>query len=264
MKVNSVISKTVIGKSKIKGVKYSYNPYIGCEHNCLYCFANYMKKYTNHDNDEWGTFVDVKINAVELLEKELSKKEYKDVIFIGTVTDCYQPIEKEYEITRESLKVLLKHKCKISILTKSNLVLRDIDLLKQFDYVEVGISCSFYNDKDRSFFEPNTVSIRERVEALKILKENGIKTYLFIAPFIPHISNIEMSIKLFKNYVDYIILDSLNFIGPDKTKLIKALENYGEKKDKILVLLNNPNYYVELKKYFNDICKRYGIVGINT
>lgn len=262
MKVNSINAKSIICKSKIYGIKYSFNPYIGCSHDCKYCFAEYMKKYTKHDFDEWGTFVDYKENTIEILTKELEKKEYKETIMLGTVTDCYQHIEHKLKITREALKLFLKHNCKISILTKSNLILRDLDLLKQFNDIEVGISCSLVNEKDRVILEPNTPSIKDRMETLKILKENGIRTFLFIAPFIPHISNLDASMRIFSKYVDYILLDSLNFKGPNKSKIIDSLDKVDiNKRKKIISLIGNEKYYSDLDIYFKELCNKYNVKG---
>jgi len=187
MAVREIYARRILNPTRIPGLRYSLNPYVGCAHGCVYCFADYMRKYTGH-REPWGQFVDVKINAPHLLRREIERAA-PGVIGIGVVTDPYQPVEKKYEITRKCLDVLRVWKGGISLLTKSDLVLRDADLLREIEGVEVGISLSTYNRKFAAELEPRVPPPDERVEVLAKLAGSGIKTWLFLAPLIPGISD---------------------------------------------------------------------------
>lgn len=210
--INEINCKSIVNPSNISDIKYTINPYIGCSHGCLFCYARFMCKFTNH-NMEWGTFVDVKINAVEILKKQL-KKLKTNKIMLSTVTDPYQPIETKYKLTRNILIELLNNNFSVSILTRSNLILRDIDILKKFNKnnLEIGFSINTYNEAFRKDFEPNASPIYERIKALKILKSNNIKVWVFIAPVLPYLTKISINSLLdeIKDYADTILVDKLN------------------------------------------------------
>jgi DNA repair photolyase len=133
MIIKEISAKSILSKSKVTA--YTINPYIGCEHGCTYCYARFMKRFTGH-KEAWGEFVDAKINAPILLESEIKKKKVGKV-WISGMCDPYQPLEKKYELTRKCLEILLKHQWPVTIQTKSNLVLRDIELFKKFKDIEV-------------------------------------------------------------------------------------------------------------------------------
>ena len=154
MQVREIEVKSILTKSRIPTVPYAVNPYIGCGHNCLYCYATFMKRFTGH-TEAWGSFVDVKINAPEVLERQL-KRAKKDTILLSSVCDPYQQIEKKYRLTRRCIEVILKHGFPLDILTKSDLVLRDLDLLKQFKEVTVGWSITTNREEIKKIFEPNS------------------------------------------------------------------------------------------------------------
>lgn len=131
MRVNEIECKSIISDSGIYSVDYSINPYQGCEHGCRYCYATFMKKYTDH-SEPWGSFVDVKANAEEVLERDLRRKK-KGSILLSSVTDPYQPVEKKYELTRRILGRLVDTDFSVNILTKSDLIIRDLDLWRILD-----------------------------------------------------------------------------------------------------------------------------------
>lgn len=204
---NSV--KTILSKSGIPGCDFVINPYIGCLHGCSYCYASFMCRYTKH-LEAWGQFTDIKINAVDLLEKEIIKKKPQSVM-LSSVTDPYNPLERKYQLTRKILKILLKHQIPISILTKSNLVLRDIDLLKQFVSCEVGFSFISHDSQHTKNFENFTTIPNGRFQSIKILKQAHITTYAFIAPILPYITNLPTLFKCLKETkVDFVYCDRLN------------------------------------------------------
>lgn len=204
MIVKEVYVKSILSKSKVSD--YTINPYIGCEHGCTYCYARYMKKFTGH-REQWGRFVDVKINAPTLLQRELQKRRVGRV-WISGVCDPYQPIEKKYELTKKCLEILAKRYRPVTVQTKSSLVLRDTELLRKFGYIEVGLTITTAEEDIRKIFEPNSPTIKERVETLEKLHSAGVKTYAMIAPMLPKAEGLvtELSGK-----VDYVLIDRMNY-----------------------------------------------------
>jgi len=205
--IREIKAKSILTKSGIPDVDYCVNPYIGCSHGCRYCYATFMKRYSGH-TEEWGSFVDVKINAPEILQKQL-KRAKRGRILISSVTDAYQPIESKYKLTRQCLEILLQSQFPVDILTKSPLVLRDTDLIKKFKDIEVGITITTNNEKMQKIFEPNAPSIMARIRTLKALHDKGINTYAFIGPVLP--MNPEALSEKIRPYVDSIIIDRMNY-----------------------------------------------------
>jgi len=211
MKISEVLCKSVLVKSRIYGVDYAVNPYTGCEHNCAYCYAVFMKKYGDYQ-EEWGKFVDVKINAPTVLRKQIKRTKKGRVLF-SSVTDAYQPVEKHYEITRKCLQQFLNTSFYISILTKSSLVTRDMDILQTLP-CEVGVTITTLDSDVKAVLEPNSSPVPERLEALRTLHDAGIPTYAFFGPIIPFLSDSQEAItKMFNvldDYVRYVIVDKMN------------------------------------------------------
>ena len=221
-RVQEIQCKSIITKSNLPEVDYCINPYIGCSHHCVYCYARFMKRFTGH-TEEWGEFLDIKTNAPEVLEKQLSRKFKRGTVLLGSVSDVYQPIEKKYEITRRILQVLLKHDFPISILTKSDLVLRDVDLLKQFSECEVGLTITSLDNNVANNFESGASDPQKRLNALTELKKAGIKTYAFIGPILPEITNFRDIFSELKDKVDYIMAESLNLRCGNKEDVKKII-----------------------------------------
>lgn len=196
-------------KSNLPKVDYCINPYVGCLHDCVYCYARFMKRFTNH-SEKWGRFLDVKINAPKVLAKELARRPKQGIVLLGSVTDAYQPAEGKYQLTRKILEVLLKHDFPVSILTKSDLITRDIDLLKQFSNCEVGLTITTLDEKVAKDFEPYSSTPQERLKALEVLHDNGITTYAFIGPILPGLTELESIFNILKNKVDFVMAESLN------------------------------------------------------
>ena len=141
--VREIKAKSVLTKSGIPGIDYCINPYVGCFHGCRYCYATFMKRFTGHQ-EPWGSFVDVKVNAPAILPKQLARARRGNVL-ISSVTDGYQPIESKYKLTRQCLEVLLEYQFPVDILTKSPLVLRDMDIMEKFKEIEVGLTITTDN-----------------------------------------------------------------------------------------------------------------------
>ncbi|MEM5804584.1 MAG: radical SAM protein [Candidatus Aenigmatarchaeota archaeon] len=221
MIVKEVHAKSVLSKSGLPGLEYSLNPYRGCGHACTYCYAPSVLR----EKREWGTFVDVKANAAEVLEKEL-KKNMKGLVGIGTVTDPYQPAEAKHEITRKCLRALLAYDWPVSIQTKSALVLRDLPLIKKFSSIEVGFTVITTDDRQRRKYEPCASPIQARFDSLRALRENGIKTWIFIGPIIPGVSDAEAILKKAKELeVGWVMIDKLR-LKPGLGELKELVKGY--------------------------------------
>ena len=255
--MKEIICKSVLSKSRLED--YSINPYRGCTHCCKYCYAPYILR----ENREWGTFIEPKVNAPEILEKEL-KRNKPGNIFISSVTDPYNSLEKKYKLTRRVLEKLVNTKFSASIQTKSTLILRDLDLLKKIK-CEVGMTITTFDENARKIFEPNASPSIERLEALRKLKQEGVKTYIFFGPLLPFISdkNLEETIKKFSTVdPDKVFVDRLNIKRPVHwTKIKTVLEkNYPQLLDKWQdVLFSDNDYYEGIKEKLARLFRKYGL-----
>ncbi len=204
MKIKEIKAKSVLSRSQV--YEYALNPYVGCQHSCLYCYAKFMKRFTGH-RESWGEFVDIKINAPELLADEIKKKKVGRV-WISGVCDPYQPVEKGYMLTRRCLEILVEKGWPFTVQTKSALVLRDIEILKRANDAEVGFTLTTADEKIRRIFEPGAAPLRKRIEALAELRLEGIKTFAMIAPILPGVDGL---VSALEDKVQYVILDRLNY-----------------------------------------------------
>jgi len=230
LKVAEVECRNALVKSGIEGLDYALNPYTGCQHACVYCYAEFMKKYTNHDED-WGDFVDAKVNVVERLEGQI-KRTRPGSVQMGTVTDAYQPSEERFRLSRGCLEVLADSDFSVTIQTKSDLVLRDIDILKKMKNREVGLTITCHDPEVETLFEPGASNLDRRLDALKRLKRAGIPTYVFFGPILPFFSDHQDSRLLFfrrleKTGVNKVYLDKMNYLKGKRKKISRVLrENY--------------------------------------
>lgn len=201
-------AKEIFIKSKLPGCEWVINQYVGCQHACSYCYAKFISRWRPDNYGKWGTWVEAKINAPELV-----KNRYVDGwVFMSSISDPYQPIEEELKLTRRILENLDKRN-KLSILTKSDLVLRDIDLFRQFKDIEVGLTINSFSGKSKEIFEPFSATNEKRIYALKVLKASGVQTYAFISPIIPGIINIGNVIDSTKQFADYYWFEFINMRG---------------------------------------------------
>lgn len=192
MDVREVAAKSILNRCGIPGIDFVVNPYIGCRFACKYCYASFMGRFVGKTVANWGEYVYAKVNAPELLRAELPKKVKNKgagkEIFFSSVTDPYQGMEAKYQLTRRCLEELLAFNFVglVSILTKSDLVLRDIDLFKKLPRVSVGLTVTSTDDGVSRFFETYAPPSSRRIAALAQLNKEGIKTYAFIGPLLPH------------------------------------------------------------------------------
>jgi DNA repair photolyase len=202
--VREIQAKTILSASKI--YPYVINPYTGCQHGCSYCYARFMKRVTGH-KEPWGEFVDVKINAADLLRAEIKKKK-QGRVWVSGVCDPYQPLEAKYRLTRQCLEILAYHHWPVIIQTRSPLVLRDMDIIRDAQDFEVGFSVTTADDRIRKLFEPGAPPVSDRIQALDELHKAGIRTYAMIAPVLPGAEGLA---ELLKGKIDYVLIDRMNY-----------------------------------------------------
>lgn len=266
MKVREIKVKSILVKSKLPESGLVINPYVGCEHACCWCYARFMKRFTNHD-EPWGSFVDIKINGPELLEKQLKggllNKVHKSGVFLSSVTDCYQPLEEKYQLTRQILKILLDHQIPVSILTNSTLVLRDLDLLKRFKEKSVGFTLYTLDDKISRIFQPKAGLPSEKVKALKILSNSGIETYIHVGPYLPEVTNLEEILKAVKDRINFFEGEMLNTRGANFTNVALVLNAHFpkllEKYKKLFFTEELEKLKNKTSQEFQDLSRKYKI-----
>ena len=223
MVINEVEVKSVLTKTNLPVSDYAVNPYVGCTHACKYCYASFMKRFTNHP-EPWGEFVDVKSWPEIKHPERYDGKE----MFLSSVTDPYQPIEKKYGRTRAVLEQLAGNGCTVSISTKSDLILRDLDLIKSFPGAHVSWSINTL-DEDFQHAIDRGVSIERRLEAMRQFYEAGVQTTCFISPIFPGITDVEAIIERAKGQCNLVWLENLNLRGDYRPRILEWVhENHPE------------------------------------
>lgn len=195
----NVFPKTIVNKvtSPDVGMAYSMNMYQGCEHGCVYCYARNSHEFWGFSAGlDFERKILVKKDAPKLLEDLLKKKSWKThTIVMSGNTDCYQPAEKKFQLTKQCLEVFLKYKHPVAIITKNALILRDIELLKVLakdNLISVNISITSLSEETRRILEPRTTTIKRRLQTVKELSDNGIPVNVMLAPIIPSINSHEI------------------------------------------------------------------------
>jgi len=202
--IREIEARSILNASKI--FDYTVNPYAGCAHSCSYCYARFMKRFTGHQ-EPWGEFVDAKINAPDLLAREIRRKKAGKV-WVSGVCDPYQPVEAEYELTRRCIEIIVDSRWPLVVQTRSPLVVRDLDILTSGDDVEVGLSVTTADDRIRKLFEPQAPPIAGRIEALGRLHDAGVKTFAMIAPLLPGAEELP---AVLEGKVDHVLVDRMNY-----------------------------------------------------
>jgi len=181
--------KTILNRSGISD--YSLNCYTGCEHGCIYCYARFMQRFHPHP-EPWGEFVDVKVNAAEALERQLRRAEPGDV-FTSSACDGWQPIEAERRLTRRCCELLVEHGFQVNVLTKSALVLRDLDVFAGSD-AQIGVTVTTLDERLRELWEPRCSTVDERFRILGEARRVGLRTSVMFGPLLPFLSDSQESI----------------------------------------------------------------------
>jgi DNA repair photolyase len=252
--VNEIEVKGLLTKTKIPAADYVINPYIGCPHKCIYCYAEYLKRFTNH-NEEWGDFLDVK-----QYHKKLNVRKLKNTtVNFSSATDAYNPFEKKYNKTKELLEQFINSDVKIEILTKSDLVIRDIELFRKLPAVRIGISMNTLDDGIRKKIEPRASSIEKRINALKKLHEAKINTWVFISPIFPMITDFKAIINECKAYTDAFYFENLNLWGAFRARVLKYIAAYhGDLLPLYREIYSKKDmgYWEELEKEIHKYCQK--------
>lgn len=264
IQIKKIQVKSVMTKSNLPVGDYSVNPYVGCSHACKYCYASFMKRFTGH-LEPWGSFIDVKYWP----EIKNPQKYFGKELFFGSVTDPYLPEEETYKRTRTLLQQLQDSGAKISIATKSDLVLRDLDLIKSFSDSRVSWSINTLDETFRSEMDC-AVSIDRRFAAMKKFHDEGIRTTCFISPIFPGITDVKAIIERAKDCCNLIWLENLNLRGDYKSVILNYIQ---DKHPELVSLYHNvyqqkdnsywENLDVDLRKYAASIGLEYVVNNDN-
>lgn len=266
-RVREIECKSLLTKSGL--ADYTINCYTGCEHGCRYCYARFMLKFTGH-TEGWGNFVDVKVNGHEVLQKQV-KRSRPGSVFVSSVCDGWQPLEERYRLTRRCIETLIGHHYPITILTKSSLIERDLDLLQEGS-VEFGVTITTLDNNLRKVFEPRASSPDKRLSVLEMSKRKGIKSYVFLGPLIPFLSDTEEELSRTMKAItelkpDYMYVDRLNLRWGVWDSLRETLakekwEQLIERYRKILFEQKWSDVYSEeLRKRVMKVAGRYRLNG---
>ena len=214
MLINQIETKSILVKTKVPAADYAANPYVGCPTACRYCYACFMRRFTGHP-EAWGEFLDVKFWRPL---RDAAKFDGKTII-IGTVTDPYNVYEQKYERTRCLLNELRPSTAEISLLTKSDLVLRDMDLIAGIRNIKIVFSINTLDENFRKKMERG-VSVQRRIEAMRQLRAAGIATATFISPIFPEITEVPAICQKVAPFCDEIWLENLNLRGSFKADIL--------------------------------------------
>ncbi|HEX9920636.1 MAG TPA: radical SAM protein [Candidatus Methylomirabilis sp.] len=191
LQVREIQARSILNKSGISD--FTVNCYLGCQHGCRYCYARFMTRFNPH-REAWGDFVDVKVNAPAILERQV-KRAPKGRVFISSVCDPYQPLELRYGLTRACLQILLAHGYPITFLTKSALASRDLDLMASSPDLELGVTVTTADEGLSRLIEPGASPTEERLALLEQAKAKGIQIYAFLGPFLPGLSDTDENLS---------------------------------------------------------------------
>lgn len=254
--INEIDVKGILTKSNLPVSDYSVNPYVGCMHGCRYCYASFMKRFTNHP-EPWGEFVDVKVWPEIKNPRKYAGKE----LFIASVTDPYQPAEKKYRRTRALLEQIQDSGCKLSIATRSDLILRDLELIKTFPGARVAWSINTLDESFRTDMD-NAVSIERRFAAMQAFHTAGVRTTCFISPIFPGITDVPAIIRRAKDRCNLIWLENLNLRGSFKPVILDYIAKTRPKLTPLyraIYLNGDRSYWLRLDEEVRQFCADEGL-----
>lgn len=267
IKIEEIQAKSIIAKTKVPSADYVINPYTGCQFGCMYCFASFMGRFVGEKNANWGNYVYVKTNAVELMQKDIQRLMKKDPhprIAIRTVPGPYQGIEKKRRLTRGILQTFADHdyQGRVSLLTKSPIVLDDLDILKRINNVEVGLSITTSDDKLSRFLEVQAPSSTARIKTVKKLIEAGINTYVFVGPLLPRMKyEPELLENLFAEIAATgtrdVKVEYLNLPKYVRPRLNKVLKEELPEVQEIYATSQHEDYQAEMEPVIRVLLKKY-------
>lgn len=243
--VGTLLNKT---SGFMEGYDYSINPYSGCAFGCTYCYAAFFAR-DNEQKENWGYWVNVKENALALLKKFRTKPITGKTVYMSSVTDPYPPIERKVELTREILEELLSyHQPRLVIQTCSPLVTRDIDLLKQYNAVQVNMTITTDSEKVRKTFEPLCPGNNSRIQAIKEIHEAGINACITMTPLLPLENPDAFAQSMLETGIKKFIIQPFH---PDRGKFTAGTREEAKK------LFREFNWTKERYQEVEEITKRY-------
>jgi DNA repair photolyase len=208
--VREVVCKTILNRGGLGD--YSLNCYTGCSHACVYCYARFMQRFHPHD-EPWGSFIDVKVNAVEVLKRQL-RRAVPGTVFMSSACDGWQPLEAQWRLTRRCCELLLERGFALHVLTKSALVLRDLDIFAGHP-VRLGVTLTTLDESLRELWEPGADSVQQRLRIIEAARQAGLSTSIMFGPLLPFLSDSQAAIEALlrqaaERGVDRIWVDGLN------------------------------------------------------
>ena len=267
MEIKEIQAKTILVKSKLPECDYVVNCYTGCGFGCSYCYASFMGRFVGKKVGDWGDYVYVKKNAPELLREELKKLKDNGLgktIFLSSVTDPFQATEGKYRLSEKCLKVISDSgfKGEVSILTKSPSVLKVIPILKKLKNVEVGITITTTSDKISRYFERSAPSASSRLEALTKLNQEGIKTYAFLGPLLPHFIAEKEKLKevldaIYKTGTRKLFIEHINLSPYIRERMFKELKDLDQNIIDKFYSSQSKDYRGELNKVIYELLQKY-------
>lgn len=267
LEVKEIIAKSILVPSKLPECDFVINCYTGCRFGCSYCYASFMGRFVNKNISDWGNYVYVKINAPELLKKELEKLKDKGkgkTILLSSVTDPFQGIEAKYKLSEKCLEILADYgfEGEVSILTKSPLILSVLPILKKIKNVDVGLTITSTDDKISRYFEKLAPTASSRLETLRKLNEAGIKTYTFLGPLLPHFVANEKEIKkvlnaIYQTGTRRLFIEHINLSHYIKSRMLEELKDADKEFLEKFYSSQSKDYRNELNKIILEILKEY-------
>ncbi|NHJ86511.1 MAG: radical SAM protein [Asgard group archaeon] len=249
--------KSIITRSNIPGIDFVINPFVGCQHGCIYCYAEFMKRFTNHGGDTWGKFIDIKRFDIAKINPE----KYADkTLLLSSVTDPYCPIEAKYKVTRAILERLVGTKARLEILTKSRLVERDIDLFKQFENIRIGISLNTLDTSLAKKIEPLASRPQLRIKALEKIAKEGIPTYVFVSPLFPEITDWKSIVQATKHFTRNFMFENINFRAHNIRRIMDLIiDNFPDLYDLYEQIRNDNSIWDTIEDEILTFCKPHNL-----
>jgi DNA repair photolyase len=268
MRVIEMEARSALVHSRL-GVDYVINPYTGCGFGCSYCYATFMSRHVSEPIEEWGRYVYVKRNVVEVFERELARMSLERrgrSILMSSVTDPYQGAESKHRLTRGIMEALARERYpgSVSVLTKSPLVLRDVDCFRELPRFEVGLTVTSADDEIGRWLEARAPRPEKRLEALAALNEAGISTYAFIGPLVPHfVERTELLEDLFARLADAgvrrVYVEHLNAKGYIRKRLDEVVARQLEQVQAAYADARTPEHRARLEQIVSELIERHGM-----
>ncbi len=254
-------------KSKLPDLDYSLNPYQGCSFGCIYCYAMHFTGIEEAANN-WGEVIAVKVNLVEVLKREIMHGVRKGVVGVSTITDPYMPVEARYSLTRRSIELLLAYRFRVSIQTKSPLVLRDLDILRSYrERVDVGMTITTMDPSLAGFIEPRAPHPLARARALKKISDSAIYTWIFLGPIIPGLNDgeehIESVIEAARESNSLVIFDLFNIYDKTWSYMKDRLGKSEATRIYRVVMYRDNGYWSRIRNLVFKLCSKYHVMCID-